>query len=67
MKEQKPKPCLILEYCPYGTLVEYFPLHGEVTGWNGGSLGIQPKKEGRSCRTFGHDCPVDYVAEDITE
>jgi hypothetical protein len=47
------KPCWEIKYCPYGPLVEEFPLseeHGE-----------------RSCRIFGHDCPVFYVAEPLTE
>jgi HNH endonuclease len=45
------KPCWELKYCPYGPLVEQFPLeHGEF-----------------SCRIFGHDCPVFYVAEPLTE
>ena len=47
------KPCWELKYCPYGPLVEEFPL----------------KEEGddRSCRIFGHDCPVFTVAEPLTE
>ena len=47
------KPCWELKYCPYGPLVEDFSI----------------KKEGdeRSCRIFGHDCPVFYVAEPLTE
>ena len=47
------KPCWELRYCPYGPLVEDFPLrkvHDEM-----------------SCRIFGHDCPVFHVAEPFTE
>ncbi|MHB1463599.1 MAG: HNH endonuclease [Thermoleophilia bacterium] len=47
------KPCWELKYCPYGPLVEEFPL----------------KEDGddRSCRIFGHDCPVFTMAEPLTE
>ena len=47
------KPCWELKYCPYGILVEDFPL----------------KKEGdqKSCRIYGHDCPVFSVNEPLTE
>lgn len=47
------KPCWEIKYCPYGPLVEYFPLKGE--------------SDERSCRIFGHDCPVFHVAEPFTE
>jgi hypothetical protein len=46
------KPCHKLEYCPYGQLVEEFPLQ-TVTK--------------RSCKVFGHDCPVFYHAEPLAE
>lgn len=46
------KPCWEIKYCPYGSLVEQFPL-GEQTD--------------KSCRIFGHDCPVFHVAEPFTE
>lgn len=46
------KPCWELKYCPYGPLVEEFPL--------------PEKDDERSCRIFGHHCPVFYVAE-LTE
>ena len=42
------KPCKKLGYCPYGQLVEEFPLHS---------------KSKLSCPTYGHDCPVHYHAE----
>ena len=47
------KPCWELKYCPYGPLVEDFPLKKE--------------RDHQSCRVFGHDCPVFYVAEPCTE
>ncbi len=47
------KPCWEIKYCPYGPLVEDFPLKGT--------------RDERSCRIFGHDCPVFYVAEPLTE
>ena len=47
------KPCWELKYCPYGPLVEKFPLPDE--------------HEESSCRIFGHDCPVFFVAEPMTE
>ena len=49
----KVKPCHKLGYCPYGMLVEEFP--------------ISERRTKLSCTTFGHDCPVFYHAEDITE
>lgn len=47
------KPCWELKYCPYGSLVEDFPLESEPTE--------------KSCRIFGHNCPVFYTAEPFTE
>jgi hypothetical protein len=47
------KPCWEIKYCPYGPLVEDFPL--------------SEKNSDKSCRIFGHDCPVFYVAEPFTE
>lgn len=47
------KPCWELKYCPYGPLVETFPL---------GDTGDK-----RTCRIFGHVCPVFDVAEPFTE
>lgn len=46
------KPCWELNYCPYGPLVEDFPIS---------------EKEEYRCRIFGHDCPVYSVAEPFTE
>ena len=47
------KPCWEIKYCPYGPLVEEFPLKSEP--------------DSQSCRIFGHDCPVFHVAEPLTE
>lgn len=47
------KPCHVLGFCPYGQLVEEFP--------------IKKKRNNLSCKTFGHDCPVFYHAETIIE
>ena len=44
------KPCSKLMYCPYGGLVEEYPLR-------------EPKTSELSCPIFGHDCPVHYQAE----
>lgn len=47
------KPCWELNYCPYGPLVEQFPI---------AEAGVDHR-----CRTFGHVCPVFSVAEPFTE
>lgn len=47
------KPCWEIKYCPYGPLVEEFPL--------------KQNPDEKSCRIFGHDCPVFYGAEPLTE
>jgi hypothetical protein len=47
------KPCWTLKYCPYGPLVEQFPLLEQAND--------------QSCKFFGHQCPVFFVAEKINE
>lgn len=47
------KPCWEIKYCPYGPLVEEFPLAND--------------DDDRRCRIFGHQCPVFHVAEPFTE
>ncbi|MCK9463194.1 MAG: hypothetical protein M0R80_26530 [Proteobacteria bacterium] len=47
------KPCHALAFCPYGPLVEEFPLRDEA--------------EAVSCDVFGHDCPIFYHAEPFAE
>lgn len=47
---KKVKPCHKLGWCPYGCIVEEFPL----------------TEEGKvNCRVFGHHCPMFYNAEDL--
>ena len=48
------KPCHVLKYCPYGPLVEEYPLREKR----------DPKY---SCTVFGHDCPVFYQKEGFCE
>lgn len=55
------KPCGILEWCPYGALVEAFPLHGE------GEYKHKPLADPSPCAVFGHDCPAFYVAEPFSD
>jgi len=45
------KPCKLCGFCPYGQLVEEFPLN----------------RNEMSCEVFGHDCPVFYHAEFMAE
>ncbi len=52
------KPCWELKYCPYGPLVEDFPLLPQT---------IHPEIHELSCTVFGHLCPVYFVAEPLTE
>ena len=47
------KPCWEIKYCPYGPLVEEFPI-------------IEEGNEKR-CIIYGHICPVYKVAEPFTE
>ena len=46
------KPCWKLGWCPYGPLVEQFPLKDNSD---------------KSCSVFGHDCPVFYTAESFVD
>lgn len=48
----KEKPCHKLGWCPYGQLVEEFGFSDD---------------EKISCKLFGHDCPMFYHAEDVSE
>jgi transposase-like protein len=52
IKENVTKPCELCNYCPYGQLVEEYPLR---------------KNSKYSCELFGHDCPVYYLAEFVEE
>lgn len=55
------KPCGVLLWCPYGPLVEDFPLHGL------GDERWTPLTESDSCAVFGHDCPAYYVSEPFVD
>lgn len=53
------KPCWELKYCPYGVLVEQFPV-----GSLDGNADFGPEQV---CSIFGHVCPVYIVNEPFTE
>ena len=60
------KPCYSCGFCPYGQLVEEFPLHPEFEGQDLNELAKKGKLDtGYSCEIFGHDCPVFYHAEKL--
>lgn len=46
------KPCWEINYCPYGEMIETFPVSTD---------------KDFGCRIFGHICPVYLVAEPFTE
>ena len=50
------KPCIKLQYCPYGQLVEEFPLSLH-------SSKLSCTTDNGAIIQFGHDCPVHYHAE----
>lgn len=50
-KPDTEKPCHQLGWCPYGQLVEEFPLEHDKY----------------SCEVFGHNCPAYYHREDLSE
>lgn len=52
-EDSREKPCHDCGFCPYGSIVEMFPL--------------QRERDEYSCRTFGHNCPVFYLAEPLKE
>lgn len=52
MKKDTDKPCHKLGHCPYGQLVEAFPL---------------PDQDEFKCKVFGHHCPIFYHYEDYAE
>jgi hypothetical protein len=63
------KPCDVLDYCPYGRLVEFFPLHGVVpaiTKQSEWMQGLEPRDGADACDVFGHDCPVFFCAENFS-
>ena len=56
VRNELEKPCIKLQYCPYGGLVEEFPIQEERT-----KLSCHIKNG--AIITFGHNCPVHYLAE----
>jgi len=48
-------PCETLNYCPYGEIVEEFP------------LSPPEDRDNKACPIFGHNCPVHYHAEFFDE
>ena len=66
--EHVSKPCWKIGFCPYGGLVEYFPLHPEHKGKDLNKLANEGKLDtGYNCKVFGHDCPVFYLGEFLSE
>jgi len=69
-KHKRVKPCHKIGFCAYGQLVEEFPLYPEFIEQD---LDLnQLAREGKlhtkfSCKVFGHDCPVFYCAEPLSE
>lgn len=59
------KPCGILLWCPYGPLVEDFPLRGEMHG--DAEFRREALADPSVCTVFGHDCPAFYVAEPFAD
>ena len=53
LNNAKLKPCHFCGFCPYGSLIEAFP--------------ITIKRTKYSCKVFGHNCPVFYHAEPLAE
>jgi len=45
------RPCRVLNYCPYGPLVEEMPF----------------SDPDRACTIFGHDCPIYTCAEPFVD
>ncbi len=68
-KDAIEKPCHKCGFCPYGALVEEFPLHPEFKDVSDEDLNNLGDKinTGYNCTVFGHDCPVFYQAEPIVE
>ena len=59
------KPCIKLRYCPYGQLVEEYPLH-HAPDYPHKEIGDKlacTLSNNDGLMQFGHDCPVHYHAE----
>jgi len=61
------KPCIKLGYCPYGQLVEEFPLHHhpEYPHKEHGTRLACNLENTKGLMQWGHDCPVHYHAEPL--
>jgi len=67
------KPCEKLDYCPYGQLVEVYPLNAwekdarkaaKAEGMKFRDyMKAHPEINVRDCDLFGHECPAYYLAE----
>lgn len=59
------KPCIKLRYCPYGQLVEEYPLHHteDYPHKEYGEKLACTNENNSGLMQFGHDCPVHYHAE----
>ena len=53
------KPCRILQFCPYASMVEEFP---EVE-----MFPLPQKNAPESCSVFGHQCPVFFHAQPFVD
>lgn len=60
------KPCWELNYCPYGPLVEQFPLPYK-TLQDAQEDKMSKSDREKTCSVFGHICPVFFVSEPFTE
>jgi hypothetical protein len=60
------KPCLELNYCPYGPLVEQFPLPYNTLQDAEEDKMSKTDRE-KTCTVFGHICPVYFASEPFTE
>ena len=76
------KPCHLLGWCPYGQLVEAFPLLEEAKEYASSNEWFTPDgfpdinrvltcgefiTPEYQCGVFGHDCPAYYLAEAMSE
>jgi hypothetical protein len=60
------KPCWELNYCPYGPLVEQFPLPYKTLQDAEEDKMSKTDRE-KTCTVFGHICPVYFASEPFTE
>lgn len=55
------KPCGVLGWCPYGPLVEEYPLEEEDLHES------MVRRSPEHCMVFGHYCPVFFTAEPFAD